>query len=73
MAAKDPRDVLEEAQKLAKAGNCFIVTKTDSDGPRYIVYRRAEPKNVCVGTRRNIHGLLRLIKRATTCETAVPA
>lgn len=68
---------LKQAKFLAREGRCFIVERServrvlDCNMPHYIdriywlVYRQGEPRNVFVGKRSSIDGLLSLVKKAT--------
>lgn len=67
---------LKQAKFLAREGGCFVVEKQE---PRkhswqpelktfWLVYRVGEPRNVFVGKRSSIAGLLSLVKKATSHE-----
>uniref|UniRef100_A0AAU7YTG5 Uncharacterized protein n=1 Tax=Stenotrophomonas phage vB_SmaS_QH3 TaxID=3229738 RepID=A0AAU7YTG5_9CAUD len=51
---------LDEAKKKAREARCFIVTKPDY----FLLYRECEPKNVCVGKRKDEKGIIALVKKA---------
>lgn len=50
---------LHEAKDLARKHRCFIVTKPDY----FLLYRECEPKNVCVGKRSSVEGIVALTKK----------
>ncbi len=51
---------LNEAKQLARDNRCFIVTKADC----FLLYRECQPKNVCVGKRKDEKGIIALTKKA---------
>lgn len=57
---------LKHAKIIAKEGGCFIVER----GTEYLLYRECSPRNVFVGKRASIAGILALVKKATATETA---
>jgi hypothetical protein len=56
---------LRHAKTIAKEGGCFIVEKGGYDNKEFLLYRECEPKNVCVGRRSSVEGILALTKKAT--------
>lgn len=59
-APKTPEEKVLEAVRLAREKNCFVVTK-----PGYwLVYRKGDVKNVCIGKRSKAETLLQLVKKA---------
>jgi len=61
---------LKHAKMIAKEGGCFIVEKGGYDNKEYLLYRECSPRNVFVGKRASIAGILALVKKATATETA---
>lgn len=70
---------LKQAKFLAREGGCFIVERTEQAINRmnggqlvsvvvWLVYRVGEPRNVFVGKRSSIAGLLSLVKKATALK-----
>lgn len=64
---------LRQAKFLAREGNCFVVEKNEAFGngcnkPIWILYRRGEPRNVLVGKRSSIDGLLAMVTKAIEHE-----
>lgn len=55
---------LHEAKELARKHRCFIVTKPDY----YLLFRECKPKNVCVGRRSSVEGIVALTKKV--CRAA---
>lgn len=60
---------LKHAKTIAKEGGCFIVERGDYDNKIYLLYRECSPRNVLVGKRSTIAGILSLAKKATATET----
>lgn len=62
---------LVHAKAAAKASGCFVVEKRQHDKhglplpSYYLLYREAEPRNVFVGKRSTVAGLVQLVNRAT--------
>lgn len=56
---------LRHAKMIAKEGGCFIVEKGGYDDKIYILYRECQPRNVLVGKRSSVEGILSLTKKAT--------
>jgi hypothetical protein len=61
---------LSHAKAIAKQGGCFIVEKGGCDDKVYILYRENLPRNVTVGRRKSVEGILMLAKKATTAIKA---
>lgn len=61
---------LKHAKTIAKENGCFIVERGDYDNKIYLLYRECSPRNVLVGKRSTIAGILSLAKKATATETA---
>ena len=61
---------LKHAKAIAKEGKCFIVERGDYYNKEYILYRECSPRNIRVGKRSTIDGILSLVKKATATETA---
>ena len=59
---------LKHAKMIAKEGGCFIVEKGGYDDKVYILYRECQPRNVLVGKRSTVEGILSLTKKATNFE-----
>ena len=56
---------LKHAKAIAKEGGCFIIEKGGYDDKVYILYRECQPRNVFVGKRSSVEGILSLTKKAT--------
>lgn len=56
---------LKHAKMIAKEGGCFIVERGGYDNKEYLLYRECSPRNVFVGKRSSIAGILALVKKAT--------
>ncbi len=65
---------LKHARQIAKDGGCFVVERTEKikgktgglvDRIYWLLYRVAEPRNVYIGKRTSIGGLLALVKLST--------
>ena len=61
---------LKHAKAIAKEGKCFIVEKGGYDNKEYLLYRECSPRNVFVGKRASIAGILALVKKACITENA---
>ena len=61
---------LKHAKMIAKEGKCFIVEKGVYDNKEYLLYRECSPRNVFVGKRSSIAGILAFVKKATATENA---
>ena len=61
---------LKHAKTIAKEGKCFIVERGDIGERYYLLYRECSPRNVLVGKRSSIAGILAFVKKATATETA---
>lgn len=57
---------LNHAKMIAKEGRCFIVERGGYDDKVFLLYRECQPRNVLVGKRSTIDGILSLVKKATT-------
>jgi len=55
---------------IAKEGGCFIVERGGYDDKVFLLYRECQPRNVLVGKRSTIDGILSLVKKATATEKA---
>ena len=56
---------LKHAKMIAKEGKCFIVERGDYDKKEFILYRECSPRNIRIGKRSTIDGILSLVKKAT--------
>lgn len=61
---------LKHAKTIAKEGGCFIVERGEVGARYWLLYRECSPRNVLVGKRSSIDGILSLAKKATATETA---
>lgn len=61
---------LQHAKIIAKEGKCFIVERGEVRARYWLLYRECSPRNVLVGKRASIAGILVLVKKATATETA---
>lgn len=61
---------LEHAKTIAKEGGCFIVEQGGYDNKEYLLYRECSPRNIRIGKRSTIDGILSLVKKATATEPA---
>jgi len=61
---------LKHAKMIAKEGGCFIVERGGYDDKVFLLYRECQPRNVLVGKRSTIDGILSLVKKATATEKA---
>ena len=59
---------LKHAKMIAKEGGCFIVEKGNYDNKEYLLYRECLPRNVFIGKRSTVEGILKLTKKV--CRTA---
>ena len=59
---------LRHAKMIAKEGGCFIVEKGGCDNKEFLLYRECQPRNVFVGKRSTVEGILSLTKKATNFE-----
>ena len=59
---------LKHAKTIAKEGGCFIVEKGGYDNKEYLLYRECKPRNVFVGKRSSVEGILSLTKKATNFD-----
>ena len=59
---------LRHAKMIAKEGGCFIVEKGGYDNKEFLLYRECQPRNVFVGKRSTVEGILSLTKKATNFE-----
>ena len=59
---------LRYAKMIAKEGGCFIVEKGGYDNKEFLLYRECQPRNVFVGKRSTVEGILSLTKKATNSE-----
>lgn len=59
---------LRHAKMIAKEGGCFIVEKGGYDNKEFLLYRECQPRNVFVGKRSTVEGILSLTKKV--CRTA---
>lgn len=60
---------LKHAKAIAKENNCFIVEMGGYDNKKFLLYRECTPRNVLVGKRSTVEGILSLTKKATNFET----
>ncbi|OHD25431.1 MAG: hypothetical protein A2Y38_12785 [Spirochaetes bacterium GWB1_59_5] len=72
VAAYSDLTKLKHAKAIAKEGGCFIVELGGFNDPNkaYLLYRQCEPRNVLVGKRASLAGLLALVKKATATAEA---
>jgi hypothetical protein len=61
---------LRMAKMIAKEGRCFILERGGVGAPYWLLYRECYPRNVLVGKRSSIDGILSLVNKATTTKTA---
>jgi hypothetical protein len=61
---------LSHAKMIAKEGGCFIVERGGCDDKIFLLYRECQPRNVLVGKRSSVEGILSLTKKATNFEEA---
>ena len=61
---------LKHAKMIAKEGKCFIVERGGYDNKEFILYRECLPRNIRIGKRSTIDGILSLVKKATATEPA---
>lgn len=59
---------LKHAKMIAKEGGCFILERGNVGERYYLLYRLCEPRNILVGKRSSIAGILALVNKA--CVTA---
>lgn len=59
---------LKHAKQIAKDGGCFIVECGNIESRFYLLYRECQPRNVFVGKRSSIDGILKLAKVATNFD-----
>jgi hypothetical protein len=59
---------LKHAKMIAKEGRCFIVEMGGYDNKKFLLYRECSPRNVLVGKRSSVDGILSLAKKATNFE-----
>ena len=59
---------LKHAKTIAKEGGCFIVERGGYDDKIFLLYRECQPRNVLVGKRSSVGGILSLTKKATNFE-----
>jgi hypothetical protein len=59
---------LKHAKMIAKEGGCFILEKGGYDDKEFLLYRECQPRNVFVGKRSCVEGILSLTKKATNFE-----
>ena len=59
---------LRHAKMIANEGGCFIVEKGGYDNKEFLLYRECQPRNVFVGKRSSVEGILSLTKKATNFE-----
>ena len=55
---KTEEEVMHEVRTLAHSKRCFVVTRQSN----WLLYRKAEHKNIFIGKRTSINGLLKLLK-----------
>ena len=65
VAAYSELKKLKHAKAIAKEGRCFIVERGGYDNKVFILYRECQPRNVLVGKRSTVDGILSLVKKAT--------
>jgi hypothetical protein len=53
---------LQHAKAIAKENNCFVVEKLVKAKKVYLLYRIWQPRNIFVGRRSTIDGILSLVK-----------
>ncbi len=70
VAAYSDLTKLKHAKAIAKQGNCFIVERGGYDNKVFLLYRECQPRNVLVGKRSTVDGILSLTKKATATEKA---
>lgn len=72
VAAYSDLTKLKHAKMIAKQGGCFIVERGGYDNKEFLLYRECQPRNVFVGKRSTVDGILSLVKKATatTATTA---
>jgi len=56
---------LKHAKTIAKEGGFFIVEKGGYDNKEYLLYRECRPRNIFIGKRSTVEGILKLTKKAT--------
>ncbi len=56
---------LKHAKMIAHEGKCFIVERGSYDNKIFLLYRECQPRNVLVGKRSSVEGILSLTKKAT--------
>ena len=59
---------LKHAKMIAKEGRCFIVERGGYDDKVFLLYRECQPRNVLVGKRSSVEGILSLTKKATNFD-----
>ena len=59
---------LKHAKMIAKEGKCFIVERGGYDNKEFILYRECSPRNIRIGKRSTIDGILSLVKKATATK-----
>lgn len=62
-----------EARQFASDYGMFIVEKLCGDKTRYLVYRRATPRNVFMGFRGSVPALRKFIEDCSTCKPSQKA
>lgn len=55
---------LDEIKDLARRNGCYVVTKSDTKGPVYILYRKGGERGYRIGKRSSVEGLAALAKKA---------
>jgi hypothetical protein len=70
VAARSDETKLKHAKMIAKDCKCFIVERGNYDNKEFILYRECSPRNIRIGKRSTIDGILSLVKKATATETA---
>jgi hypothetical protein len=61
---------LKHAKTIAREGGCFIAERGGYDDKVFLLYRECQPRNVLVGKRSTIDGILSLVKKATATTNA---
>lgn len=59
---------LKHAKIIAREAGCFIVERGGYDDKVFLLYRECQPRNVLVGKRSSVEGILSLTKKATNFD-----
>jgi len=71
VAAYSELTKLKHAKAIAREGRCFIVEMGGYDNKKFLLYRECTPRNVLVGKRSSVDGILALTKKATNFDEKV--